>query len=207
MSQTYIVPKVGSKGRFEFKPPFNKPETLKTEYTVYSIRSLKELKDSGEQPYEMIYSPNGLTETDFKDDLNNNIPVLCLVNSGGDYLYIPADMVKSLPDISGVKYQEIILAISLGYIPVNTNLDVTKDTIVNTVYDTFGVTSTIEEVKGSGITLIDEVEHERYMKLLNNKRLESLSYKSKYEKLLRSYEDVKFHLEELTRCIENGGLN
>lgn len=203
MAQTYIVPKIGTKGKFDFKPPFNKVETLRTQYTVQAIRSLKELKDSDEQPFEQIYLANGITEEEFKDDLNNNVPILCLIGNGEEYLYVPANRVKKLPDVSGVKYQEIILAISLGQIPYNTNLSVTKDTIVNAVYDTFGVTSTIEEVRGSAITMIDDVEHERYMKLLKNKRRESLSYKSKYDKLLVSYNKLREHLDKLTEYIQN----
>lgn len=203
MAQSYIVPKIGTKGKFEFKPPFNKVETLRTQYTVQAIRSLKELKDSDEQPYEQIYVSNGITEEEFKDDLNNNVPILCLIGNGDEYLYVPANRVKKLPDISGVKYQEMILAISLGQIPYGSDLSVTKDTIVNNVYDTFGVTSTIEEVRGSAITMVEDIDHENYMKLLKNKRKESLSYKSKYEKLITSYNKLREHLDCLTEYIQN----
>ena len=104
--QQVILPSIGTSGSFIFLEPFNKEEYNNLQLTVESVRSLVELSRSGIDPFTTIYEPYLLSETDFQDALDNNIPILVLRTLDNNLLYVPADRVSKLPDTTGVRYQE-----------------------------------------------------------------------------------------------------
>jgi len=110
-----LVPPIGSKGFFKFAPPFDTIVRDNQEYTVQAVRSLVELDKSGEKPYLTIYTPVGLSSSEFSSDLNKDIPIVVFTTSGSEFFYVPANKILSIPKINGVNYQERVLAISLGY--------------------------------------------------------------------------------------------
>lgn len=199
---TYYMPAVGTKGTFSFQEPFDSILFSSQEYEVKSIRSLKELYDSEEDPYTNIYASNNLTEDDFKTDLDNNIPIIVLANSANQYYYVPATKLASLPKSTGIKYQECMMVINLGYLPLEFNIDVAKDTIINDIKASLGIESTVETIKTSAIQLIDEDKHDEYQKLLKTRRTISESYRTRYHKISEKYEATKKQLDSLHKCIE-----
>lgn len=200
----YYTPAVGTKGSFSFQEPFDSILFSNQEYEVKSIRSLKELYDSEEDPYTNIYSANNLTEDDFKTDLDNNIPIIVLANDANQYYYVPATKLSSLPKLTGVKYQEIMLAINLGYLPVDIDATAVKSDIETAVSEKLGVTSTIEVLKTSAIQLVDESKDEEYTKLRKQK-MNTDTWKTKYKKLEVLYNDAMAQLNLLHTCIEEHG--
>ena len=134
MANNFIVPPLGAKGRFKFVEPFNKEQYQNEELRVSAIRTFKELKDSSIDVYELIYQPVGLTENDVLKDIENNIPIVVLESQAGKYLNIPANKIQSLPDISGIKYQQRMLVANLGLLPLDFNLDTLYKVIKDDVY-------------------------------------------------------------------------
>ena len=203
-TQTYIIPTIGTKGRFTFKKPFDNEKYNGKEYQVSAIRNLKELQDSGEKPYDAIYQIMSISQTDFEDDLNSGVPILVLSDLAGKYLYVPADLVQGMPDITGVKYQEIILAASLGLVPYTTDTESLKDlkeAMVEVITERFGINTTIEEVRGSAIKFIDESEHKKYQRLLNKNKANKYTYKARYKTLNNSYNDLQLKYNELEKYV------
>lgn len=200
---TYIVPPIGTKGIFTFESPFDDKMYNNAEYEVKAIRSLSEMHDSEEKPYENIYQPVNLTEKDFKTDMDHNVPIIVLASSGGSYYYVPASKLKSMPKITGIKYQQVMLAINLGYLPISFNLDVAKDTIVNDIKSTLGITSTVEAIKTSAVQLVNEDDHTTFQKLLDTNKKIRNSYRVRYELLSKKYEELRKKLKILNNCMIN----
>lgn len=196
-TKTYVVPTIGTKGKFTFHKPFDAEKYNEKEYQVTAIRELKELSDSGEKPFETIYQIMSISQSEYEDDLTNNVPVLVLTDEAGKYLYVPADLVEGMPDITGVKYQEIILAASLGLIPLNTDIAELKKDIIQTIIDGFGVTTTVEEVRGSAIKYIEEADHKKYQRLLTNNKNEKFSYRARCRVLENTLEEVSKKYKDL----------
>ena len=190
MANNFIVPPLGAKGRFKFVEPFNKEQYQNEELRVSAIRTFKELKDSSIDVYELIYQPVGLTENDLLKDIENNIPIVVLESQAGKYLNIPANKIQSLPDISGIKYQQRMLVANLGLLPLDFNLDTLYNVIKDDVYDVTGIQTEVQDIKSSGIVIIDEIKDKEYMRLLDNKRTVNLSYRTRYYKLKDAYDKL-----------------
>lgn len=185
--QTYVVPSIGTKGKFTFKQPFDNEQYNGKEYQVSAIRELKELQDSGEKPYESIYQIMSISQSDFEDDITNNVPILVLTDQAGKYLYVPADLVQGMPETTGTKYQEIILAASLGLVPYVHDLSLVKNEVIEAIKNTYGVTTTIEEVRGSAIRYVSSEEDKKYQRLLNNNKSTKFTYKAQFKELEKAH--------------------
>lgn len=196
----YITPPIGSKGKFSFKPPFDTITKSDVEYTVYSIRSLKELIDSGEDPLKYIYQKVNLTAEDMNNDLTNNIPIVVLSSSTNSYDYIPANMITSLPEITNIRYRQKMIAINVGYLPVDYSMDTVKETIIEAVKEMTGIESTVQVIDTSAIKYIAEDKHKTYMQLLDGRKTSNMSYRTRYKILNTTYEKLKEHLNKLEKC-------
>lgn len=196
----YIIPPIGTKGKFEFKEPFNTGIKANQELMVYAIRTIQELVDSGENPYEFIYKNVGLSEDDMNKDLDDSIPIIVLASGSNEYYYVPANRLSSLPNISGVKYQQKMLAINVGPLPIDYNLDLAKDTIRDAVLESMGINSTVEVIAASAISYKTDNEHIKYMKLINGKKTINTSYKTRYKQLLETYNKLLVKVEYLEKC-------
>lgn len=202
---TYLIPQVGSRGKFTFASPFDAILDMDQEYTVSAVRSIKELEDSEIDPYRTIYEVVGLTEDDFSNDVYNNIPIVILVTTGGDYINIPATSILSQPDITGLKYQEKILAISLGNLPIDYDASVLEDIITSDVYTVSGIESECKVIPSSAIHIVSKESHDLYIALISNRATVTKSYKTRYLETLELYnkmtalnQDLQNHIKKIT---------
>lgn len=198
----YIVPPIGSKGAFTFKAPFNGKEYKNVELEVTGIRLITELIKSNLKPYEGIYEPNKISEAEYQDDVTNKMPIVIFKATSGKQVYIPANRIDSYPDITGVKYQEKILAITLGQVPVSMDLTKVKEIIRNEVEAQTGITSTVEVVDASAVLLVNRTDDATYLKLLAGKRKERKSDRIMYLELLEKYNALKKQYDGLNKCIK-----
>lgn len=204
---TYPLLSIGQKGAFTFASPYNKDEYKNVELEVVGVRTLTDLVSSNLRPFESIYEPMGLTQEDFVEDLNQKVPIVTFKSTNNSLLYVPCDRVLSYPDITGVKYQENILAISLGAIPVATDLEKVKEAVIETIYSLTGIKSTIEVVKGSSTVLVSKDEDAKFKKLLASRKTEDKSYRIKYEELLETYKKQKKEYDALIECVKKHCIN
>lgn len=181
---TYVIPPINTEGTFIFAAPYDTILKSNIKYKVASIRELVELQNSEEKPLETIYIPVGLTEADFNDDLNTHVPIVVLVTVGGEYTYVPADRIKSMPDITGIKYQDKILAIALGSLPMDMNLDLISTTIIDDIYDILGIASTIKVVPASAEILKTTTDDAQFKALLAGRSKVNKSYRTRYHETL-----------------------
>lgn len=190
-----VIPTINSKGIYSFKSPFDSYTKPNEEYTCHGIRSLKEMEESDLDPLNLIYKAVNLSETEYQSDLYNNVPIIVFLDAGNNYYYIPANKINSTPTEDGIKYQELMVAATLGYIPINMDLTLLTEILKDSITETTGVTTTIEYLKTSPITIVPTEEHNTYISLLETKKNTNESYLTKYKKLEELY---RKQLERLT---------
>jgi len=195
-----IIPPINSKGKFKLAPPFDNILSDMAEYSVTGIRNLNEIM--ADDPLKNIYEPAGLTEDDLKEDIANNIPIVVLLSSGNEYTYIPADRILSMPTISGLKHQERMLAINVGLLPVNYDLNMLKQNIDEMIYDTIGVETKTEEVLTSAVVLLDDTKTEQLKRLRNNKIKIKKSFRTRYYETLALLRKRNSLIENLEKYIK-----
>jgi len=195
-----IVPPINSRGCFKFKEPFDQYIDSDKEYTVSSVRSLTELYSSEEEPLDTIYRAVGMTESDYADDVKNKVPIVIFVTDGGEFFYVPANRILSLPQLYGTRYQEFTVAIPLGQLPVSYDYTLLQSTLKDIVYEVIGVQTDVSVIKTSNVILVPDAEHTMFQALLKNKKSVDKSYMTKYRELLVINERQKALIEELEKC-------
>lgn len=201
MADNYIIPNIGTKGQFKFKEPFNDEKYENQELTITAVRSIKELRDSGIDVLTLVYLPVNLKESDFINDSSNSVPIVTLQATNGKYLNVPANRINGMPDTSGVKYQNMMLAINLGLLPLDLSLDTVKEVIKDSVYDSLGVTSDVAEVRSSGIMLVAKLKDVEFRKLLEGKKKVSVSYRTRYYQLKEQYDKLDKLYKDLEKYV------
>lgn len=165
-----IIPPINAKGKFEFKEPFLSKFGIDKIYKVTAIRSLQDLYESEEDPYNNIYKKYELSDDDFNTDLSNNVPIIVLTTNGNDFYYIPASYILSTPQLVGKPYQEYVIGIKLGLLPTDYDFKLIKKNIEDIVRDTVGVISVSDIITTSATVLLDDIEAEKHNKLLENSK-------------------------------------
>lgn len=196
----YLLPVIGSKGVFEFLPPFDSP-TLgynNKEYEVVEIRMIKAIYDAGEDPQNNIYLIHELQEDVFLEDLRNNVPIVTLTYDDVNYLYVPANRLKIVPNIIGKPATERIISFTLGLVPDDINLLPLYENIATMIEDTLSIKPEIRELPGSATILISEDKYKQYKTMMSSKsRSYNKSYRYLYHELLNRTENLQKALEEI----------
>lgn len=202
-SDVYTIPTINTKGNFKFKPPYNVKEYESEIFTVDAIRSIKDMIASGEDPYKGVYQPIGMSEADYNNDSENKVPIVVLKGSNNRFLYVPANRITTIPLVEGREYQQMALAVNMGYLPYDYDISVLSNDIIETVYNVTGIKSTVELVRTSGVLKVDYTQHDTFMKLLENKKSVTKSWKTKYLELEEKYNALKLLIQQLESTILN----
>jgi len=196
----YTVPPINSKGKFVLAAPFDNVLSSLEEYLVTAIRSLDEL--ASDKPYDNIYKPVGLTEEDLARDLENKVPIVVLLSTGNEYLYVPANRILSIPVIVGKQHQEKMLAISLGLLPLDLDLTTLEDDIASVIYDSLGVEAVLREIPTSAKVLLDDATSKQMELLRENKSSVKKSFRTRYQETLTLLNKKDTHIRNLESYIK-----
>lgn len=178
---------LGMTGKFEFKSPANNIVDDTVEYTITSIRRIKEVFNNREDPLVTIYGVLGISEEVFNADLEKDILIIGIKKVGGNrYTYVPETFITTVPNLNGVRYVEKLLVLSLGKIPVDLDLTNLKDVLLDKIRTSTNLEVQIKEIDNSSIEMVDSVEHDAYMLRYNNLASKELSYEEKYYALVES---------------------
>lgn len=197
---SYLLPVIGSKGVFEFLPPFDSPALgyNNKEYEVVEIRMIKAIYDAGEDPQNNIYLAHDIQADEFLEDLKNNVPIVTLTYDDVNYLYVPANRLKIIPNIIGKPATERILSFSLGLVPDDINLLPLYENIATIIEDTLSIKPEVRELPGSATILISEEKYQQYKTMMGSKaRSYNKSFRYMYYELLNRTENLKKALEEI----------
>jgi hypothetical protein len=150
----YVIPSVGSSGTYVFTAPFSALALPDDEYTCRAVRKLSDYVANNEDAYTNVYVAAGLTQTDYQNDLAVDMPIASLQSQIGHWLYVPVRFIQSLPQSSGIAYQNKVLAVNIGAVPVDLDLTFLITAISNVVIDNFGITPQIQQVVTSKTSII-----------------------------------------------------
>jgi len=201
-----MVPTINSRGTFTFLAPYDSTINVTQQFTVASIRSIQELQASGEDPLTNIYLSAGELEAVFTVDVSNNVPIVTLRTDGGEYLYIPANKIVSDAKADGVPYVEKVLIVSLGYLPVSTDLTAVTQIVNDSVYDTLGVTPTIEPMDTSAIVNTTPTKHATLEAVRVNQKTVDTSYRTRYQELLTLHNNQQVLIQNIEQVYRTNGI-
>lgn len=133
------IPAVGTRGRFQLKPPFDAAMVPNTLYVLKAVRRFDEIETLGQNIYELFYKPFLLTEQDLQNDRANAPTLVTLMTDKGPPLYVPVSYVQ-FPDLNYRPYNQYIMTLSLGPMADDTLFDSTITAVSNACSDFLGVT-------------------------------------------------------------------
>ncbi len=198
-----LIPPINSKGIFRVKPPLDTLIKQNIEYQVTNIRTIRDMVDDDIDVLNGLYIAEGLTKDQYLTDLANNEIIITLVAPNGAYYYIPANMIISIPDISGVKYVEKTIGINLGALPKNIEIDFIKDEISELIKDRLGIIPKIVIVDTSEEYIFTYEESETKEKTRKANIGNSLSLQARYNKLLTAYNELRNRIKLLLTRLTN----
>lgn len=195
-----IIPAIKTEGVFSFSSPFDGDDINNKYYTVVGIRMLKEMFKNEEDPLNTVYLPRGLTEDDFNNDLNDDVPLIGLSSSGSGLIYVPANKIIGMPKLSGVKYNKKMININLGLIPETVALDSVVNNLKDVIMDSLGTVPVTKISTHSSVFLKTEEEHEQYMDFIAGHPRARVfkSWKQKYLELSEEFTALKVKYNELS---------
>ena len=158
-----FTPAMGLSGIYKLKSPYDQLVTPKVVYTCRSLRTLNDIFAAGEDPYVTYYKPVGLDETAYQTDAKTNVVIVGLQAGTGEWIYVPDSYIVQAPSNNGVKYTSIVLGVSLGSIPDDTNLDGLISSFNQLVLANFGVTPTVKGVVVAQPAYISNDQHTRLL--------------------------------------------
>ena len=137
---------VGTKGLYHPVAPFQTTLISGMQYTCIAIRRIADIQASGEDPQALYYTPVGLSAAIYTADAYKGACIISLQGESGDLQYIPDSYIQQYPDIGGIPYTTLLLAISIGAIPDSLDLSYLKSKIASVVLENVGIVSDVRSV-------------------------------------------------------------
>lgn len=193
----YLLPPINSVGRFTLKSPLDTLLRDDINYKVISIRTIKEMLESDEDVLQFVYLNQGLTKDNYESDIINDIPIITLISPDNSYYYIPANLLSSIPDITGIKFRNKIIAVNLGIIPDDTDLNYLKDEIHDLILSMYGKEPNIEIVDTSQAIIYSKEDYDTYKATRKANIINADTCRSKLIKLQNDLNLMKTKLEAI----------
>lgn len=172
METTVAIPSVGTEAYFKFKEPYNlyiknkfNINTLATKLKVISVISMRDMiRTDLRDPFTEIYETAGLSELDYKRDLNNNVYLISFSLKTCDgverYIRVPLNYLAEVSTPSIVEYANRIIMVDLGHLPSDLDLTPLFADLSDYVASRVGVTPTIKDVSVGETLQLDHVSSE-----------------------------------------------
>lgn len=154
-----IIPIIGSRGFFTFAPPISTIALSGVEYTCQAVRRISEYTASNEDPKEIAYTPYGVENTIYEEDVAENAYIVSLQSAKGHWLYVPYRFILNYPSGDGVVYRSAMLVFSLPSFPREQDISGTIDDIKDLILGQTGMTSEVKIVETSLPSLISNDAH------------------------------------------------
>lgn len=153
-------PEIGVKGLYSVKEPFNTKLLTGVLYEPVSVRTISDLVSDGVDPFTEIYAPMSISQDDYVKDVAAGVLIVAFRADSGNIVRVPNTYITGQPDIGGVPYRTLMLAIQLAPIPDSLDLTVIQNQISDLVFDTLGVRSPVIPIVASPPTVLSQAEHD-----------------------------------------------
>lgn len=197
----------GERRAFNFLEPYDRILTNKTVYEVTKTYTLRSMLNDGFNPLDNIYKQYELTESDFQEDLNENMVIVELTLGVNKY-YIPIDRMVSKAAETNVHYSERIIGIKLGFIPESEKLDSILDDLRIFIEESLGIKTEngIGDRVMSSTVSIPEQEHINRENERELVRQDPSNYKKKYYNCMLNLSKLDGKLGAIEDAEKNAGL-
>jgi hypothetical protein len=186
----YVVPEVGSKGTYTFKPPYDSLTNNQTELECMGVRKITNALAMGENVFAKYYKPYKLTQVDYENDLRGDVTLVDLQSALGSWVYVPNSYIASYPDPSGIRYRVIALAVDLGALPDTLPLEPLMDDLKAMIHQRLGVMPTIQPVAVSQPAMVSYADHKQLETARVSRVTVENSLQLKYNTLLAGNEEL-----------------
>lgn len=154
-----LIPPIGASGLYRLAQPYASQINLNISYTTMAVRKISDIVALGVDPFVAFYEPYGLTKQQYEQDANSGVCIVSLQSNSGVWVYVPSSFIEAYPQVNGVPYISVALMVHLGALPDSLNLNYVRNTIVDTVAATLGVTPEVQTVVTSPKTLVSQDNH------------------------------------------------
>lgn len=153
-----FIPPIGTTGIWSLASPFSAKLLPSIPYTCIAIRKLSDITAAGGDPETDYYTVNSIDHIRFNSDLSAGVSILSLQGGSNSIIYVPSSFINNYPDIGGVPYTVLALAINIGAIPDTLDLSYLKQRIVSVISETIGVDASVNTIAVSAKALLTNAD-------------------------------------------------
>jgi hypothetical protein len=136
------TPPLHAKGIYQLLAPWTISATVL--YECIAIRSFSDFIEKGENVFEKIYQPKGLTQAQYEADKAAGANIITLASGSLPVVHVPDTYIAAYPTLSNVAYKSVVLSVALGPLPDATDLTFLTTQVQGVVSDVIGVTSEVK---------------------------------------------------------------
>ncbi|CAD5236154.1 hypothetical protein PP187_gp165 [Klebsiella phage vB_KvM-Eowyn] len=178
MANISIVPPLNAKGIYTLRTPW--VSDLTHEYTCIAVRRFEDLATAGVDVYSEYYSPKGLTQQNYLEDLNTGAMLVTLAgaNTGVATMYVPSTYIAQYPNQSTVEYKYTVVGVNLGALYSGVDLSNFVEQVGELAVSVLGVVAPVTVNTATLVTTVTAEQHEiaeanRQAAITNNTTLSS----------------------------------
>jgi len=198
-----LIPNINAKGLFRVKEPLNNLIRDDIRYRVKAIRTISEIIEDDIDVKGLIYIDQGLDEITYEEDLKIDIPIITLVSPSNEYFYIPANLLLSIPDVTGVLYTEKAIIISLGETPKGDTYEYIHEELKSLIISKLGIEPNIEEMSLSQDIIYSTEEDKVFKQKITALQNDNQTLVSRLKKALETIDGLKEKEKNLVEIINN----
>jgi len=169
---------IGNKGKVNFLAPFDKYNSDK-EWSIVGIQQIPYLTKLGADILNLVYIDEGLLESDYEEDIQNQIPIITLEDESQQLINVPMDRIGDEDTENSYKYKEFGLAVSLPSLPIEYDTTAIENDIKVVVKEKLGFDVSVAKVELSAVTLVNSTKHKEFMLHLQNGAISKHSMRTK----------------------------
>lgn len=200
---------LGIVGTYLFSSPVSLTlgeEKLAMAEAISSIASLEQ--DLAFNVLKTVYLDNGLTDTDYNNDKANKVTIVKFRFSNEKIYYVPLTSVVGMPSEAGVPYVGTAVALTLGMLPEDLNIDNLMADIATLCNQRYGMEVDTTKVIVTDTVRLLEYEHarleqQRLAKILPEEQKVSNLYdiENIQKSLARAEQQVRYLESYILRCL------
>jgi len=152
-----LVPSINTKGFWSLKSPWTTvPATV---YECVAIREFSDFSNVGEDVFELVYAPQGLSRSICDQDRANGVLILSLQSETEPTIYVPNSYLLAYPNQDNVAYSHVVLSLSLGAIADSIDLSFLKIKLSDMCTDVSGIVAEVHLHKAPSDQFVSAAQH------------------------------------------------
>lgn len=136
-----VTPPIGAKGLFKVRSPY--AVSAAAIYWVGAVRTYEELIAAKIDPLTQVYTPVGMGQADYNQDIIEGAQVITLLSNVRPPLHIPDTYILEYPNMSIVPHSWIVCTVSCGILPDTYDLTRMQQTVAIAVSEYTGVQANV----------------------------------------------------------------